>query len=79
MYADQHSVSLDLYGSGTQQWQVKGKQGLIDFKNIVVSAFHEVLCDNVGFAGAGKEKPRLFQHLLCLLYRQLQCNGTSYS
>ena len=61
--------------SGAQQRLVKGKQGLVDFKDVVSAVGDEILDDDVELVAVGEGEARLHQQLPGLRQGQLQGDG----
>ena len=54
---------------------VKGKQSLVDLKDVIVPALHEILHDDVKLIGMGERKASLHEHILHFHKRQLKGDG----
>ena len=60
-----------------QKWLVKGKQHLIQFINIVVSVYQEILHDHIKFTAMRKGKTRPADKILCFIDIQFQSKSES--
>lgn len=68
-------VAWQATNSGPQQILVKGKQRLIDLKNVIVSLLNKIFDDHIKLAAAGQCIAGLLQHISGFRQRKLQGNG----
>ena len=59
----------------TYQALVKGKQSLVDLKDVIVPTLHEILHDDVKLVGVGEREARFHEHILHFRKWQLKGDG----